>query len=412
MLTLAASRFRPSTISLRRFAGPTTAGLVSFLVILASSHLRSTVQNNYVRVAYAWLHGHMWIDWPGIWMDAIEYHGHNYGVDGPVPAIFMLPLVAIWGNAANQTLVAIVFAAVAAGLAWLLAQRLGVHSTATKVLLTVFFVAGTDVWWCAELGDVWFFAHLVAVAFIMAALVELTGKSRGLVVGILLVLAAGARAPEVAALPFFAWALWTGAMNGSTPTRPQQIARLRNFGILLACGAIAYIGYDELMWGTILDIGHTLYYHADGYGSPTGSPFQLSYLPYQIYSFFFRAPILVEWLQHAQWPYVKPDPYGMALTFTSPALILTFLARTPRNLVIALWIGAALVATPEFLYYLDGYSQFGMRHALDFLPYLFALMALAVRERIPRWGVVLIVWSALVGAWGVWWWNAFPRIGN
>ena len=82
-------------------------------------------------------------------------------------------------------------------------------------------------------------------------------------------------------------------MNGSTPSRPQQIARLRNFGIVLACGAIAYIGYDELMWGTILDIGHTLYYHADGYGSPTGSPFQLSYLPYQIYSFFLRAPVLV-----------------------------------------------------------------------------------------------------------------------
>jgi hypothetical protein len=121
------------------------------------------------------------------------------------------------------------------------------------------------------------------------------------------------------------------------------------------------------------------------------------------------APILVEWLQHVQWPYVKPDTNGIALTFTSPALILAFLAKTPRNVVTALWITAALVAAPEFMYYLNGWVQFGMRHALDFLPYLFALMAIGVRDRLPRWGVALIIWSALVGAWGVWYWNSFIR---
>lgn len=411
MLASATARVRIATVSLQRYA-PIAAGLAAFAIILASSHLRSTVQNNYVRVAYAWLHGRTWIDWPGAFMDAIEYHGHNYGVDGPVPALFMLPSVAIWGNNANQTTVAVLFGAVATGLAWLLADRLGVRSVSTKALLTLFFLAGTDVWWCAELGDVWFLAHLVGVAFIMAALVELTGKSRGTVVGICVVLACGARFPEVAALPFFGWALWDGVFNGITPSREQRIARLRAFGIVLACAAVVYVGYDELTWGTILDIGHTVYYHADAWGAPTGSPFQLSYLPYEVYSFFFRGPILIEWLQHAVWPYIKPNPFGLALTFTSPALILTFRARTPRSMVIALWIATAVVAAPSFLYYLNGYSQFGMRHMLDFLPYLFALMALGVRDRLPGWGVGLIIWSALVGAWGVWWWNAFPRIGN
>ncbi len=195
-------------------------------------------------------------------------------------------------------------------------------------------------------------------------------------------------------------------------TRAERFARLRSGGIVLAGGVIAFIGYDEMMWGTILDIGHTVYYHADAWGAPAGSPFQLSYMPYQIYSFFFRAPVLVEWLQHVQWPYVKPDTNGVALTFTSPALILTFLARTPRNVVVALWVATVLVAAPEFLYYLNGWVQFGMRHALDFLPYLFALMCIGVRARLPNWGVILIVWSALVGAWGVWYWNNFVRTGG
>jgi hypothetical protein len=220
-------------VPLRRFSGAAAAAAITFVVILISSHLRSTQQNNYVRVAYAWLHGRMWIDWPGRWMDAVQYNGHYYGVDGPVPALFMLPSVLIWGNDANQTTVAIAFAAVATFLAWVLAERLGVTDLSTKVFLTMFFVAGTDVWSCAELGDVWFLAHLCAVAFVLGALVELCGKNRGWLVGVCGVLACGARFPEVAALP-------------------------------------------------------------------------------------------LEWLQHAQWPYVKPDPLGIALTFTSPALVLAF----------------------------------------------------------------------------------------
>jgi hypothetical protein len=409
---VAASRLRTVVVPLRRYTGAAAAAAVAFTVILISSHLRSTQQNNYVRVAYAWLHGRMWIDWPGRWMDAVQYNGHYYGVDGPVPALFMLPWVAIWGNDANQTTVAIVFAAVATGLAWVLAERLGVTDLSTKVFLAMFFVAGTDVWWCAELGDVWFLAHLCAVTFILGALVELCGKGRGWLVGLCGVLACGARFPEVAALPLLAWGLWSGAFAGAVPAQAARIARLRSFGIVLACWAIAFVGYDELMWGTVFDIGHTVYFHADAWGQKTGSPFALRYLPYQIYSFFFRAPIFVEWLQQPMWPYVKPDTNGIALTFTSPALVLAFLAKTPRNVVTALWVTTALVAAPEFLYYLNGWVQFGMRHALDFLPYLFALMAIGVRNRLPNWGVALIIWSAFVGAWGVWYWNSFVRLNG
>jgi hypothetical protein len=387
------------------------AAAITFLVVLASSHLRATQQNNYVRVAYAWLHGRTWIDWPGTWMDAIHYNGHDYTIDGPVPALFMVPFVALWGNAANQTTVAILFAAVATGLAWVLMERLGVAALSTKVMLTLFFVAGTDVWWCAMLGDVWFLAHLCAVAFVLAALVELTGKCRGWVVALCAVLAAGARFPEVLAFPMFAWGLWSGAFSGRIPTHAERVARLRSGGAVLAASALAFIGYDELTWGTLWDIGHTEYYHADKWGSPTGSPFQISHVPYQIYSFFVRGPTLMEWRSHVFWPYVRPEPQGIALTFTSPALVLAFLAKTPRNAVLALWITTGLIAIPEFTYYLNGWVQFGMRHFLDMLPYVFALMVLGVRERLPKWGVALIVCSALVGAWGVWYWNAFYRTG-
>jgi hypothetical protein len=46
---------------------------------------------------------------------------------------------------------------------------------------------------------------------------------------------------------------------------------------------------------------------------------------------------------------------------------------------------------------------------LDFAPFLVVLMALAVREGVPLLARVAIGWSCAVGAWGVWFWNAFYR---
>ena len=68
-----------------------------------------------------------------------------------------------------------------------------------------------------------------------------------------------------------------------------------------------------------------------------------------------------------------------------------------------------MIAIPQPSYYLNGWYQFGMRHALDFIPFLFVLMAFAVRYRMPRWSAALIAYSALAGLWGVWWWGTYMR---
>ena len=79
-----------------------------------------------------------------------------------------------------------------------------------------------------------------------------------------------------------------------------------------------------------------------------------------------------------------------------------------RRLVVALWIATLLVAAPSLLYYANGGSQFGMRHALDFEPFLLVLMALAVREGVGWiWPAAqgAIAWSVAVGLWGCWVWD-------
>ena len=373
------------------------AAFVAFVVTAVASQLRATPYNNFVLLAQALLAGHTWIDWPGTYIDALPYNGHYFVIEGPRPALLLMPRVALFGARTNQTGLAVVLAAVAIGAAWELGERFGVRRTSIA-WICAFLLAGTDLLWCAMLGDVWFTAHVSAVCFTLLALVELAGKRRGWLVAIFAACAFESRFSMIVALPVYAFLLATESPRG------VQARRLGSFCAMLVPVGILWVLYNEARWGTLSDIGYSAWYHLDQVGMPTGSPFRLEYLPNQLWSFFAQLPRLLP-----SFPWLRPEFSGVALTWTSPALLLAFFARSPFRRVLALWAAAILVAIPNFLYYVNGFAQFGMRHALDFEPFLVALMMLAVRERVPAWGKVLIAYSIVVGVWGCWYWLHFVR---
>ncbi|MBV8490760.1 MAG: hypothetical protein JO199_09560, partial [Candidatus Eremiobacteraeota bacterium] len=135
------------------------AGLAAFVVTAIVSHRTPTPYNNYVLLADAWLHGHAWVSIPGNYIDALPFGGHYYIIEAPMPAVLLLPLVAAFGLAANQTFLAMLLCGVAVGAAWELGERIGLTPSATA-WICVFLLAGTDLMWCAMLGDVWFIAHV------------------------------------------------------------------------------------------------------------------------------------------------------------------------------------------------------------------------------------------------------------
>ncbi|HZV76774.1 MAG TPA: hypothetical protein VFF63_03325 [Candidatus Babeliales bacterium] len=397
------------------------AGLVAFAVIALFSHLRASPYNNYVLLAQAFLHGRVWIDWPGTYIDALPYGagGHYYVIEAPMPALLLLPFVAIFGAHTNQTVLAAVLAAVAIGACWELGERFGLRRS-SNAWICGFMLAGTDLLWCAVLGDVWFMAHVCAVCFTMLALVELAGKRRAWLVALFAACAFESRFSMVVALPVYAYLLVVlchpqrsaGAavtLSGASESERSRRAKgegLASFATVLAVVAVLWVLYNQARWGTWSDVGYTTWYHQDQVGMPTGSPFRLQYLPYQLWSFFVQAPT-----QLSAFPGLRPEFSGVALTWTSPALVLALLARTPISWVVALWVAALLTAIPNFLYYVNGFAQFGMRHALDFEPFLVALMMLGIRDRFPAWGKALIAYSAAVGLWGCWYWLVFVRPG-
>ena len=386
----------------RRIDAAYIAGFVAFIITAAISHLRATPYDNFVLLAQAWLHGHAWIDWPGAYIDALAYNGQYYVIEAPMPAVLLMPVVALFGLSANQTIVVALLAAVAVGAAWRLGDRLGLNAD-SNAWICAFLLCGTDLLWCASLGDVWFAAHVSSVCFTLLALAEIAGKRRAWLVALWAACAFESRFSLVVAIPVY-WYLCAGspdrALGDAAGWRRATVA----FAAVLVPVALLWTWYNFARWGTWNDIGYTAWYHQDQAGFPTGSPFRLAYVPYELNSFFVQLPTVL-----TGFPYLRPEMTGVALTWTSPALILAFFARGPRRWVVALWILAILAAVPNFLYYVNGFAQFGMRHALDFEPFLIALMMLAVRDRFARWGYALIAYSILAGLWGCWFWHVYVR---
>ncbi|MFN2448287.1 MAG: hypothetical protein ABR508_00640 [Candidatus Baltobacteraceae bacterium] len=373
------------------------AGALAFVAALVAGHFRSTPYNNDVLLAHALLAGHAWIAWPGPYIDALAYNGQHYVIEGPLPALLLAPFAAFTA-APNQTLLAQALAGVAAGAAYVLCRRLELSRT-VSIWFTVMLFAGTSLLWCAMLGDVWFLAHVSAVCFTMLGLCELFGKRRIWLVALYAVCAAESRFTMIAAVPVYAALLWYWGER-------RACAWTAGAGVLGAAGAL-WTWYNFARWGVPLDIGYTAWYHQDQAGMPAGSPFRLSYLPYELQSFFVQAPQF-----SSQYPYVLPSIAGVALTWTSPALIVAFWARQPRVEVTAMWVAAALTAIPNFLYYVNGFAQYGMRHSLDFMPFLFVLMIFAARRGFAVWMRLLILYSCAANLYGVWFWNAFVRPQN
>jgi hypothetical protein len=385
------------------FAAP-VAGIAAAFAILLAAGFHPTPYNNYVLLADAFRHGRTWIDWPGPYIDALAHAGRYYVIEAPLPAVLLLPAVIAFGKSADQSLLAALLAGVALCAAWEICRRLGVPPRST-VLLCGFLLLGTDLFWCAMLGDVWFIAHVSAAAFTLLALLEVLGLRRGWLVAIFAACAVESRFSLLFALPVYATLLGLRWGDPDDERTPQERRRaLVTFALALVPFAAGWVWYNELRWGLPYDIGYTAWYHQDQAGAPAGSPFRLAYLPYQLYSFFVRFPDV-----QGTFPYLIPTMNGVALTWTSPALLLALFAKGPRTLVVAMWAATVLTALPSLLYYVNGFAQFGMRHALDFEPFLFVLMALAARRGLRALGTAACLVSMLAGVWGVWFWRAFIR---
>lgn len=361
--------------------------LISFIVFAASKG-PPPAQDHFIWLAEAFLHGKLGVSGGGTALqELVSLHGNFYVVYPPMPAVLLMPFVAVFGTTFDESLLSIILASLCVSATWLMIRKVGVKGD--KLLwLTVLFGFGTCFWFTASVGSSWYIEEVSALLFLTIAILLALYRKNNFFVGLCLGFAYLSELPTVLAFPFFL--LLTYERNDSWKPRLKQMAI---FFIGLAIPVILDLAYNFARYGTILDIGYTIIIKGDP-NYPYGL-FSLNYIPRQIYAILFQGPILLN-----SFPYFKPNWMGLGLFFTTPAFIYIFKGPWNRLSKYAAVASACILAL-FMVHGTVGFTQFGYRFSLDFTPFLMLLTAKGMRQNLGWTGKALIILSVLINLWGV-----------
>ena len=425
-----------------------------FVLYSLSRPAWQTVYNHFVWQADAFLHGQASIRYPvpatgtspgnDFFNDVVPVvdaagiqTGRGMIPFPPLPAVILLPFVAIWGMATDQTFLAVVFGALDVGIAFWLLGRVAIRSR-LRAGLTVFVGAGSVLWYASSLGTTWFLAHLVALGLTLAAVaIALDADDRStaldpaaprplldgrqVLAGFLLGLAVTSRLTVAFGVVFL---LFVGG-GGSWARRAAAAA----LGMAIPVGAL--LVYNLAVSGTLFNPVYESLYRYEVWAYPdlnyhaAWSLQDVRYIPQNLGIMLFGPPDVMPacdpGVPRAIWSaagcsWLVPRPVGMSLLLTSPAWLLAA-ASAPilRDRRVAGGLLATLaIAVVNLMHFSQGWVQFGYRFSLDFAPFLLIPVALgserllAGRGHGAAWSRVLVVGGLIVAsvavqAWGIAW---------
>jgi len=377
--------------------------------------VRPSPNNHYVHLAHAWLHGRLDIggDPPGTndWacFDTVS-HGPcppgRYAFSGPdaeryrwyvsfppLPAVLLLPVVAVFGLGTLDALFWALFAGLAPALLFVVLRFLreseqSKRSVRDDLLVTALFAIGSVYYFVAAQGSVWFAAHVVAAAFVCLYLLFSFGARRPAAAGLVLGLAFLCRPATLLLAGFFVLQAIGAARNEPRPTHgssPRLLRTLTMFAIPLAAVVAVAMWHNAARFGDPFEFGHRFLQIRWRSRIETWGLFSTHYLPRNLTVFLLSVP----WLIPSN-PFVRITRHGLALWFTSPNLLWGLWPEKLDATIVALWAAVLPTALCTLLYQNTGWVQFGYRFSLDYLPLLFVLVALSAR----RFGVAFLCCAA------------------
>ena len=373
-------------------------------IYLYTTSSKATDFDYFVRLADAFLHGRIYLtEGPPnnlTWLnELIPLNGHWYVAYPPMPAVLLMPFVAVFGTGFHQQIAACLAGGVAVGLMYLVLGHFALSRSA-RWMLTAVFGFGTVLWFCSETGSAWLMSQSVAVMFATAALLPALGpKKWPFLSGLLLGCATISRLPVGLTAPFYLAVILELGWPPKIPVnRWAAFATTILFLMGLFLPEAINMLYNVARWGSPIDQSYTLipgimddrYYKDHGILS-------VYYIPRELYAIFLRSWNFVE-----EAPYLKPSWYGLSIFLTTPLFLWLAKGGWRDKRVMYAWIGIGLAMIPIVTHGNVGLTQFGYRFSLDVTPLLFVVLA-AVFER----GGSKVAWTAaaiaiLTNAYGVW----------
>jgi hypothetical protein len=368
----------------------------------------------YCRLADAFLQGRLDVALPGAGgMELIPAAAPGRWFVGypPVPAVLLMPVIAVLGNAVNLAWVvrvASVLNVVAFDWAFSGVHR-SVHgeppTRSVRLLNGLLFSLGTMAWHVAIVGGDWHWAHVVAVGAFILAIGEYYRRRRFWLVGVFVAIVLGCRPPSAMACVLF-FAIVTAAEAARGAVSRGRLGRLAQLAAAPAM-MVALLGvYNAARFGSPWDFGYSrMVLMGEGkelmerYGQ-----FDWHYAGRNLYWFFIAPPV-----RHGGPPWLLFDLMGLGLLWTTPVVLYCFRAPLSAWATRAAWIGIAAALVPLATYFSTGYVQFGHRYGMDYLPLVMLLVVMGMGRRPSRlaWGLSVV--SMAAQAWGAVLWLRYVR---
>lgn len=383
---------------------PDSAGTLLIIVLTAAVYLFTAERERndfdyFVRLADAFLHGRLYLTEAPSWLNELVPHGPGwYVVYPPVPAVMLVPFVAVFGPEFPQQVASSLFGALSVGLAWPLFGRFDL-TMRRRLALTLVFGFGTVLWYVAETGSAWYIGHVCAVLFSVAAVLCAMDRRWPAAVGFFLGLAAISRLPvALACVGVLLLILRIGWPPRLPADRRWAFWATIAFGAGMAVPVFAYFGYNLARWGTLLDEGYTRIPGVleDPIYSKFGI-FAIEYIPRHLYAIFLRSWNFVD-----DPPFFQPSWWGLGLFLTTPLLLWLIRARLQNPRVLASVVATALVAIPIVTHGNVGLAQFGYRFSLDVQVFLFVILATVFERGMSRLAQIAAAASIAICAYAIW----------
>jgi hypothetical protein len=392
--------------------------LVSWFVYAWLSNGRPTNLDYFLPLADAFLHGRLGLLEGPSWLNELVpwSNGLYYVVYPPMPALVLLPAVALFGASFDQAWATVLLGAANVVLMYLLMLGMGVGRR-PRVVLSLVWAFGTIVWYSAQAGSSWHIAHVVATTFMLLAILACQRDARPGLIGLLFGATVLARLPMIVAAPFFVAYLIDRTIRETTddrtvfgalrPDRPKVLearpdrARLLALGepmlLGLAVAVVGYLMYNQLRFGTPFETGYMLIPGLTEEPQYKDGQFSIVNIPRTLYALFLSGPVQIE-----SFPWVQPRALGgLSIFLTTPLFLWSIKARRPDWFNVGAWLAVGLLLIPIVVHADPGGLQFGFRYAQDFYPFLFLLTVRGLEGRLSFEAWLAIAIGAVVNLWGM-----------
>lgn len=374
--------------------------LFSLLCWLGALWIASTIspaptQTNFVDLAYAFIHGKLYLLDPiRTWNDYALYHGKFYVFFGPIPALLLVPFVLIFGLSTPQQLLMPISSIIIFVAIMRICRNLGT-TLSTAWWMAIFFVFSSIYLFLSITTISAYTTQVITVLFIFLALWEFTGKKRFWIIALCVACAGMTRPIGYLSAFFFVCEM----ILNNTPLH-MKLKKLFLLFSIIGMSVVIIAFYNVARFGSFSETGYRYestydlrYTVAKSYGRSS-----LTHLPGNIYMMLFKSPepIFADGFSYVlKFPYIRVSEWGMGIFFTSPILIYLILLRPRTSYTLSAVLTIIILLVIPLTYYSIGLWQYGYRYALEIYPFLIILLASIFKKETPLFAKILIVYSII-----------------